>query len=36
MCVLMKRSLLIENAIKFTADFARLLSEDFSKAEAAG
>jgi len=36
MCVLMKRSLLVELAIKFTDDFARLLSEDFSKAESAG
>jgi hypothetical protein len=35
MFVLKKRSLLLEH-IKFSADFALLLSQDFSKAEAAG
>ena len=36
MCVVMKRSLLLEYVITFSADFARLLSEEFSKAEDAG
>jgi hypothetical protein len=35
MCVLMKRSLLVELVIKITADVTRLLSKDFSKAETA-
>jgi len=35
MCMIMKRSLLLERVITFTDDFARLLSKDFAKAGAA-
>ena len=33
MCVLMRRSLLVELVIKIIADITRLLSKDFSKAK---